>query len=108
MSKAEIKMSTHLTLCPVCRRRRMPDASKTRKSRCHTCDKRIERANNPMRAAFNRLRDKARERRIPFTLSFDYFREFAEKCDCLHDAHINRPNRALDGRLLTLYKHHRD
>jgi hypothetical protein len=59
--------------CQLCGIRPMPDQSKTRKSRCHTCDKRIERANNPIRAKWNMHRDHARERGREFTISFEQF-----------------------------------
>ncbi len=48
---------------------------------CHKCAMRAWRAANPFQAAFATLRDHARGRGIPFTISFNEFREFAERSD---------------------------
>lgn len=77
-------MSITRRLCPACRRRPLPDPRKTRKTKCHCCDKRRERANNPMRAAYCALRDHARARGIVFTIGFEEFETFALQCDYIN------------------------
>ncbi len=61
-------------LCPTCNVRELPDPARSNKSKCHTCDKRRERANNPKRAAFNALRDHTRERGDTFTMTFEEYK----------------------------------
>lgn len=45
---------------------------------CHKCHKRQYRANNPKSAAYDTLKDHARERNLPFTLSRKEFSKLVE------------------------------
>lgn len=45
--------------------------------RCNTCASRHWRAANPMKAAYIRQKSHAKERKIPFNLSFEDFERFA-------------------------------
>lgn len=83
-----MRNGTDRGLCcePRCKNRRRTD-----RLRCHTCDCRRKRANNPMRAAWRALKDHARARKseafpngIPFTLDFEYWRRFAIQTDYLN------------------------
>lgn len=62
-------------LCRVkhCRNEKAP-----RHSLCHKHRMRIWRARNPMRAAYNRLKNKAKARKIGFSLSFPQFATLCE------------------------------
>lgn len=44
-----------------------------RSLKCSNCRLRLWRANNPIKAIYNALRNKARRRKIPFTLTFAHF-----------------------------------
>ena len=48
-----------------------------KRRRCYRCAMKRWRKNNPMRAAYYALRDRARHRRIEFTISFQEFEQFA-------------------------------
>lgn len=46
---------------------------------CAKCRRRMDRMNYPLREAFKTLRDNARRRKKPFDLTFQQFKDFAEK-----------------------------
>lgn len=64
---------------------------------CGTCRVRLWRANNPIRARYNAIKNKARRRRIPFDLDLDFFTDlcirtgYHQSCGRrLEDLHIDR------------------
>ncbi len=65
-----------------CKTRYCGNASAPKKGgKCHSCHSREQRAKNPIRAQWRRLKDKAKRRGINFCLPFWYFRIFAERCE---------------------------
>lgn len=66
--------------CRCCMRNCRRPRAKLRRV-CHLHRMRKWRQNNPMKAQFFRLRDKAKSRGIEFTISFAYFEKFALRCD---------------------------
>jgi hypothetical protein len=48
---------------------------------CITCRSRIWKANNPVRAIFNAIRNKASRRGIPFEISYEYFEALCRETD---------------------------
>lgn len=46
---------------------------------CNTCAKRKTRMNNPLKYAFNNVRDCARQRKIPFLLTLEEFKAFCDR-----------------------------
>lgn len=46
---------------------------------CSKCRNRKSRANEPIKYAFNSLKDSAKKRSIPFSLNFDEFKEWCEQ-----------------------------
>lgn len=48
---------------------------------CSTCRVRLWRANNPIRAIYNALKNKARRRKIPFSLTMEHFAMICEETD---------------------------
>lgn len=49
------------------------------KTVCHTCNSRIFRENNPVKAAFFNLRQNAKRRGHVFTITFEDFKKFCRK-----------------------------
>lgn len=52
--------------------------------RCATCKSRRYRKKNPIRYAYRALKDHAKARGIPFTITLEYFRKFALASDYLN------------------------
>lgn len=50
-----------------------------RSLQCTTCRVRLWRANNPIRANYNAIKNKARRRKIPFGITFEFFAEMCEE-----------------------------
>jgi len=67
-------------LCQVnfCTRISEKGARTGRSLECTVCRVRIWRANNPIRANYNAIKNKARRRKIPFTLTFEFFTKLCE------------------------------
>lgn len=73
---------------PHCRNRvavRMsgPRKGKPKGALCNACRSAVWRRNSPYRAAYIRLKGHARQREIPFTISFGYFKRFAERSELI-------------------------
>lgn len=62
-----------------------------RSLKCTTCRLRLWRANNPMKAVFNAVRNKASRRGIEFNLTFDFFVKLCEETD-YHKKRGRRPD----------------
>lgn len=51
---------------------------------CYKCRKRLYRERNPAKDAYNNLRNSAKRRGIEFSITFEYFKEFAAKYDYIN------------------------
>lgn len=60
-----------------------PRKGKRYGGKCHKCRSRSWRTNQPMRAAYIRLKSHAADRKIPFTISFRHFECFARKSELI-------------------------
>lgn len=54
------------------------NAAKNRKV-CRTCENRAHRKRNPVWYAYDTLRSNAKRRKKPFTISFEYFKQFCQE-----------------------------
>lgn len=63
-------------LCKECGKKQAASGGK-----CHACNKRQWRANNPIKAAYNNLKSNAKRRGKKFEISFEYFKKFVTKND---------------------------
>lgn len=75
--------------------------NETTRTYCSTCRSRMARDRDPVRYAFTTLRNNAKRRRIPFTITLDQFRTFCKKVD-----YIGRKGRAADS--YTIDRRHND
>lgn len=68
-------------LCQIafCKRPSEKGAQTGRSTQCGTCRVRLWRANNPVRAIYNAVKNKARRRRIPFGLTIEFFEELCHE-----------------------------
>ena len=68
-------------LCQIafCRRPSEKGAQTGRSTQCGTCRVRLWRANNPIKAHYNAIKNKARRRRIPFGITMAFFEELCEE-----------------------------
>lgn len=65
---------------PFCKRKKRKGKDGKKKGRyCTTCDKKVWRKNNPMKAVFQTLRQNARRRGKVFTLTFEQFQKFCRE-----------------------------
>jgi len=71
------KKKKHKDLCQVafCRNPSEKACRSGRSLKCANCRIRLWRANNPIKAIYSAIKNKARRRRIPFTLTFEHFEE---------------------------------
>jgi hypothetical protein len=68
-------------LCQIafCRRPSEKGAQTGRSTQCGTCRVRLWRANNPIKAHYNAIKNKARRRKIPFGITMAFFEELCEE-----------------------------
>lgn len=68
-------------LCQVafCTRPSEKSSGYGRSLKCPICRVRLWRANNPIKATYNAIKNKARRRKIPFDLSIEYFTRLCEE-----------------------------
>lgn len=88
----------HPSLCkePYCTRKRRKTARD-----CNTCNKRKWRAKYPMKACYQTLRQNARRRGKPFTITFDYFKRF-----CYRTKYMAGKGRSLEHYSIHRIKNH--
>lgn len=70
---AKNKRDKNLCQVAFCKNLSEKGSDSGRSLKCANCRIRLWRANNPIRAIYNSIKNKARRRRIPFTLTFEHF-----------------------------------
>lgn len=68
----------------------------TKRAKCPKCTSREYRANNPVRAAYLNLASHARERRIPFSLTFPHFETFCKETSYIELKGRNKNDLTID------------
>lgn len=89
--KSMVSKSRNKCRTPRCRNK-VPQG----RSICHTCDSRNKRARNPTRAVYEALRFNARRRGKEFSLTFEYFKEWAVQERLLKPDGTRYPNKTVD------------
>lgn len=83
--------SDHLCRVSYCRKDRAPH-----RTICYKCNMQLFRARNPMRATWNNLKGKSKQRRIKFTLTFEQFRSICEATGYMQGKGHNGTDLSLD------------
>ncbi len=63
---------------------------------CNSCSNRRYRKRNPMRYAFNNLRENSQRRNISFALSFEQFKKFAIKTEYIQNKGTTKESFSID------------
>ena len=85
--------------CPVIRCRKKPRNLRDHPTSCQLCGSHAKeqwRLKNPMHAAYDNVRASARQRKIPFTLTFDHFRSVVEPTRYMDDKGHHRYSLHID------------
>ena len=71
------------------------DRHKHRGFKCASCEKRIYRKKHPEKYAYDNLRSNSKQRGIPFTISFEYFKQFCHENDYIQKKGITKHSLSL-------------
>lgn len=86
----------------LCRTSRCRNHRPHKRGHCDACRKRLERANNPVRAAWAHIRDRAKKKNLPFDLDFEWFKDWAEKSKYINNKGVTSYALHIDRRIRSL------
>lgn len=90
MQTRKLKCSTKF-----CKRKTETEGTKF----CNVCRKMLSRKRDPVAYSYRNLMDRAKQRKIPFTISLEYFREFCYETDYIKGKGRNAKSYTVDRKI---------